>query len=115
MEEHIELFDAKENWGKWLDQWQANGLVVPSGSKLGQHLETLVPVSLVPASQVSKESKPQTSSALTSTVEPRAFPGSQRRWKCVYRDPGTMVWVEENANMPSVVKTDLPSDRTYGQ
>ena len=86
MEEHIELFDAKENWGKWLDQWQAEGMVVPSGSKLGQHLETIIPKD-IPVDNATVAENPPT----------HEFPGSERRWKCVYRDPGTMVWMEEKS------------------
>jgi hypothetical protein len=104
MEEHIELFDAKENWGKWLDQWQAEGMVVPSGSKLGQHLETIIPKDF-PVDNATVAENPPT----------HEFPGSERRWKCVYRDPGTMVWMEEKVAIPCVLQSQLPADRTYGQ
>jgi hypothetical protein len=104
MEEHIEFYGAKEQWGKWLDQWQANGVVVPSGSKLGQHLETIAPPLREATAHHAEED-------IDSIHE---FPGSRRRWKCVYRDPGTMVWMEENITMPSSVHEQLPSDRIYG-
>ena len=104
LEEHIELYKAQENWGKWLDKWQAQGLVVPSGSQLGQHLETLVPM----------DSNPENVAAKTEIVA-HTFPGSQRRWKCVYRDPGTMVWMEESVSLPRVIQPELPEDITYGQ
>jgi hypothetical protein len=107
MEEHIELFDAKNDWGKWLDQWQANGIVVPSGSKLGKHLETLT--GDVAASDIDSA---KATSTLGSTLQ--SFPGSQRRWKCVYRDPGTMVWMEEESQLPVLEHRNLPTDRTYG-
>lgn len=96
MEDHLEFFDAKENWGKWLDQWQAEGVVVPAGSKLGLHLQTIAP---------------QT----TTNLAAHQFPGSDRRWKCVYRDPGTMVWMEESVSIAPVIQSQLPNDRTYGE
>ena len=109
MEEHIELFDSKENWGKWLDRWQAAGLMVPSGSKLGQHLSTLLP----PVDP----SKIDSSGVNSKSVRPEnryQFPGSERNWKCVYRDPGTMVWMEDCVTLPCCLETETPADRTYG-
>ncbi len=90
LEEHLELLDAKPKWGKWLDHWKADGILVPSGSKLGKVL-----------------------APLAGSQESHEFPGSAKRWKCTYSDPGTMIWVEEQSQLPSEISQELPADKIY--
>jgi hypothetical protein len=92
MEDHLALFGCEGEWGKWLDRWEADGLIIPSGSKLGKELQ-----------------------AEASHEVARPFPGSTRKWKCFYSDPGTMVWLSDRYHLPAETDQPLPADGRYPQ
>jgi hypothetical protein len=92
LEQHLEFFYAKSNAATILDQWQADGIIVPSGTPLAELL----------LSNLDRETEVKLS-------------GSSRSWKCVYRDPGTSVWMDATRPAPIEIQSTLPSNGKYPQ
>lgn len=90
LEQHLEFFYAAPNSASILDSWNADGIIIPSGTPLSEQLH----------SNNTSESSVQLS-------------GSKRRWKCVYKDPGTSVWIDEGRQAPVEFHNQLPSNGTY--
>jgi hypothetical protein len=90
LEEHLEFFYAAPNSATILDRWKADGIIVPSGTPLSEKISS------------SGESR-----------MPVQLSGSDRRWKCVYRDPGTSVWIDADQQAPVEFHDQLPSNGKY--
>ena len=90
LEEHLEFYYATPNSASILDRWKADGIIIPSGTPLAEHLIRNINVH-----------------------EGITLSGSQRRWKCVYQDPGTTVWLDAERDAPIEFHTELPADVRY--
>ena len=90
LEKHLDFFYAKTNAAMILDQWRADGIILPSGTPLSKQL----------LDNLDKQTEVQLS-------------GSSRYWKCVYRDPGTSVWIDTTRAAPVEINSALPSNGRY--
>lgn len=92
LEDHLEFYYASPNSAAILDRWQADGIIIPSGTPLA---EQLIPN--------------------FNNQEGIMLTGSSRRWKCVYQDPGASVWLDASRDAPIECRPDLPAEVRYPQ
>lgn len=90
LEKHLEFFYAAPQSASILDEWKADGIIVPSGAPLADKLFS------------------QTDSRNNVKIS-----GCEREWKCVYRDPGTSIWVDASLTAPIEYTDQLPSNGPY--
>ena len=90
LEEHLDFFNGLPNSGEILDRWGAGGILIPAGTKLYQQLH-----------------------AQNSSTTELEISGSRRRWKCVYNDPGTSIWMPSTCSVPVEHDQHLPPPGRY--